>query len=486
MRKLDQLSPQNLWRYFEDICQIPRPSNKEEKIIRYLLNFAIEHQLEAKKDNAGNVVIKKPATPGMEKVKPVILQSHVDMVCEKNADTVHNFETDAIKPLINGDWVTAEGTTLGADNGMGMAAQLAILESSDIPHGPLECLFTVGEEAGLTGAFGLEPDFLDSGILINLDSEDEGELFIGCAGGRDTKAVFTYQPEEVPEGHFGIELGVKGLLGGHSGDDINKGRGNAIKILARFIQQASQSFDLRLAYFEGGNLRNAIPREAVAIITVPSKHKEHITVAYNIFRADIENELKITEPKLKLTLASAQLPSKVVDKPSQISFIDSLMACPHGVIAMSYRMPGMVETSSNLSSVKFNKDHQIIVETSQRSDLETGIDLACAMTASVFRLANAEVSHSNGYPGWTPNPDSEILKISKNVYEQLFKEKPIVRSIHAGLECGIILKKYPGMDMVSFGPTIKEVHSPDEKINIETVQKFWKYLLEVLKNIPEA
>ena len=402
MNKLDQLLPQNLWRYFEAICKIPRPSYKEEKIIQYLLNFAKEYQLETKKDQTGNLVIKKPATPGMEKVKPIVLQSHVDMVCEKNADTIHNFETDTIQPVIKGNWVTATGTTLGADNGIGIATQLAILAANDISHGPLECLFTVGEEVGLIGAFGLDPDLLDSRILINLDSEDEGEIFIGCAGGKDTEAVFNYQPEKVPEGHFGIELKVTGLMGGHSGDDINKGRANAIKLLARFIQQASQMFDLRLAHFEGGNLRNAIPREAGALITIPSKHKEHITVAYNIFRVDIENELKLTEPKMKLSLASAPLPLEVMDQSTQSRLIDSLMACPNGVIAMSYRMPGMVETSSNLASVKFNTDHQIIVETSQRSDLETGKDFACAMVASVFRLANAKVKHSNGYPAGLP------------------------------------------------------------------------------------
>jgi len=486
MRKLNKLSPQPVWDYFEDICQVPRPSKKEEQIIQFLLEFAEKHNLDAKTDEAGNVLISKPATPGKEKVKKVILQSHIDMVCEKNSDTEHDFEKDPIKAYVDGEWVTAEGTTLGADCGIGMAAAMAVLTAKDFEHGPIESLFTVDEETGLTGAFALQPGFLSGSILLNLDSEDEGELFIGCAGGVDTVATFNYQPEASPAGMFAVKLSVTGLLGGHSGDDIHKGRGNANKILNRFIWGATQKYGARLASFDGGNLRNAIAREAFGVILVPSDKKEQLTADFNVFRTAIQNELSVTEPNLKLDLESTEAPPTVMDEETQRRLLLALYACPHGVLEMSFRMPGMVETSTNLASVKFKEGNQIEITTSQRSDLNSGKEDAAAMVKSVFQLAGAEVRHSDGYPGWTPNPDSEIMDITRAAYSKLFTQEPIVRSIHAGLECGLFLEKYPSLDMISFGPTIRGAHSPDEKIEIETVTKFWDLLVEVLTKIPEA
>jgi dipeptidase D len=485
MRTLNTLSPQPVWDYFEDICQVPRPSKKEGQIIQFLLDFAAKHNLDAKTDEAGNVVISKPATPGKEKVKRVILQSHIDMVCEKNSDTEHDFEKDPIKAYVDGDWVTADGTTLGADCGIGMAAAMSVLTAKDFEHGPIESLFTVDEETGLTGASGLQPGFLNGSILLNLDSEDEGELFIGCAGGVDTVATFNYQPEASPAGMFAVKISVTGLLGGHSGDDIHKGRGNANKILNRFIWEATRKYGARLASFDGGNLRNAIAREAFAVILVPSDKKEQLTADFNVFRSTIQNELSITEPKLKLDLESTEAAPTVMDKETQEKLLKALYACPHGVLGMSFRMPGMVETSTNLASVKFKEGNKIEVTTSQRSDLNSGKEDAAAMVKAVFQLAGAEVQHSEGYPGWTPNPDSEIMDITRSAYHKLFNQEPIIRSIHAGLECGLFLEKYPSMDMISFGPTIRGAHSPDEKIEIETVNKFWDLLVEVLIKIPE-
>ena len=481
MEKLGSLSPNAVWGSFELICQVPRPSKQEGQIIAFLLNFASKNHLEAKQDQAGNVLIAKPAFNGFESKRTLVLQSHLDMVCEKNNDTVHNFNTDPIRPVIDGEWVTAEGTTLGADCGIGIAVQMAILASNELEHGPLECLFTVDEETGLTGAKALEPGFFSGKALVNLDSEDEGELFIGCAGGIDTVASLRFEPKEPPVGMFPIRLAVQGLLGGHSGDDINKNRGNAIKILNRFLWQLMGKIDFCLAGFDGGNLRNAIPREAWAEIMVPSSQKERITVLFNIFRSEIENEMSMNEPNLRMTLGTTDMPSIMVDSQSQKNLINSLYAAPHGVLAMSTRMPGLVETSTNLASVKFKPDNRIEITTSQRSDLESCKMDAAFMVESVFQMINADITHGDGYPGWTPNPSSELLDITRQAYLQLFGVDPIVRSIHAGLECGLFLEKFPGLDMISFGPTMKGVHSPDEKINIATVDKFWRLLLEVLK-----
>jgi dipeptidase D len=483
MKKLQDLSPQPLWNYFEDICQVPRPSKKEGKIIQFLLDFAQANNFKVRQDETGNLLISKPATSGRENDPPVILQSHVDMVCEKNNDTIHNFETDAIKPYIEEGWVRAEGTTLGADDGIGIAAQMAILTATDLSHGPVECLFTVDEETGLSGAFALQSGFLSGRTLLNLDSEDEGELFIGCAGGIDSIGTLEYIPETLPAGSYAVKLEVKGLLGGHSGDDINKNRGNAIKIMNRFLLDADRKFELRLSELNGGNLRNAIAREAFAVIVVPHSQKENLIVEWNVFTAEMEFEYERSEPKLILNHHSVELPEFVVDRDLQTRLLGLIAACPHGVLEMSSRMLGMVETSTNLASVKFKDQAQIVITTSQRSEIDSRKLMAAEMVESVIKLAGGKVDHSDGYPGWTPNPESKVAAITADSYRKLFGIEPLVKSIHAGLECGLFLEKYPELDMVSFGPTIKGAHSPDERINIETVDKFWRLLVKVLEDI---
>ncbi|MCW0481305.1 aminoacyl-histidine dipeptidase [Gaoshiqia sediminis] len=483
MRKLDKLQPQPIWNFFEDICQVPRPSKKEGKIRQFLLDYAAKNDLKAKTDEAGNLLICKPATPGRENTPTVVLQSHLDMVCEKNSDKSFDFDTDSIVPIIDGAWVKADGTTLGSDNGIGIAAQMAVLVATDLEHGPIECLFTVDEETGLSGAFALKSNFISGKILINLDSEDEGELFIGCAGGIDTLGELEVEKEKTPGNSFALKIMVRGLWGGHSGDDINKGRGNANKILARFLWTAIRKFGVRLADFNGGNLRNAIAREASAVVIVPHVQKEQLVAELNMYSADVEFEYERTEPNLVVDHSSTILPEKVLTQASQEKLLSMLYACPHGVLEMSTRMKDMVETSTNMASVKFINNNTVLVTTSQRSEIESRKYFASEMVRSVFELAGAEVKNSDGYPGWTPNPNSQILKIAVDSYKRLFGKSPKVRSIHAGLECGLFLEKYPELDMVSFGPTIRNAHSPDERIEIETVSKFWSHLTAVLKNI---
>lgn len=483
MKRLNNLTPQPLWDYFEDICQIPRPSKKEERMIDFMFEFAKKNGLAVKRDEIGNVLISKHATRGMENSPTVILQSHLDMVCEKNNDTVHDFDTDAIKPFIDDGWVRAEGTTLGSDDGIGIAAQMAVLSAKNLVHGPIECLFTVDEETGLSGAFALEPGFMSGKILLNLDSEDEGELFIGCAGGIDSVGTLVYTPVKVASNSFAVKLEIKGLLGGHSGDDINKNRGNANKILNRFLVFADKKFDLCISDFNGGNLRNAIAREASAVVTVPYSDKENLIVEWNVFASEMEFEFSNCEPKLMLAHKTVKVPEFVIDSKTQNSLLKLITACPHGVIEMSSRMSGMVETSTNLASVKFKGGNRILITTSQRSEIDSRKYMAAEMVEAVMNLANAEVVHSDGYPGWTPNPNSEISKITALSYNKLFGVDAVVKSIHAGLECGLFLEKYPELDMVSFGPTIRGAHSPDERINIETVDKFWKLLIDVLENV---
>jgi dipeptidase D len=483
MKQLAQLKPQPLFNYFEDICQVPRPSKKEEKIRKFLLDFASDNNLEAKTDEIGNVLILKPATPGYENAPGVILQTHMDMVCEKNSDKVFDFDNDPIETQIVDGWVKANGTTLGADCGIGIAAQMAVLTSKEIKHGVIECLITVDEETGLTGAFEIKPGFLSGSVLLNLDSEDEGEIFIGCAGGIDTLATFSYNTENVPANSTAIKISVAGLLGGHSGDDIHKNRGNANKILNRFLWNSSKKYELRISDFNGGNLRNAIAREAFAVISIPENQKENIIADFEKFTTDVQFETEKAEPGLKLTCENIKLPDFVIDKTTQQNLLNAVYACPHGVLEMSTRMEGMVETSTNLASVKFIGNNKIRVVTSQRSEVETRKYWAAEMAESVFQLADAEVIHSDGYPGWAPNPDSAIVKITVDSYKKLFGVVPIVRSIHAGLECGLFLEKYPELDMVSFGPTIRGAHSPDERLDIKTTDKFWKHLIDVLENI---
>lgn len=479
---MKDLEPKALWGYFAEICQIPRPSNKEEKIREYIRDFGAKHNLETAEDETGNIVIRKAATKGCEHIKPLILQCHVDMVCEKNNDVEHDFDKDPINYYIDGDWVKAHGTTLGADNGIGIATELAILAADDIEHGDLECLFTVGEETGLNGAFGLKEGFLKGKTLINLDSEDDWEIFVGCAGGIDTVARFEYERDDVPENSEAYRIEIKGLKGGHSGDDINKGLGNANKLLTRILWDLQNSFDINIATIDGGNLRNAIAREAYAIVVVPEENKFEVEDIVNQFEHKFKNELSIQEPNLQVLCTSVDMPESVIDPMTQYELLDALYACPHGVISMSYKMPGIVETSTNLASIKMKPNNIIEVTTSQRSDTDSLKQDIANMVGVVFELAGAEIEHGDGYPGWTPNPNSEILKSAVKAYEKIVGNEPIVCSIHAGLECGLFLEKYPDLDMISYGPTMKGVHSPDEKLSISSTQQYWKIILELIKN----
>ena len=481
--EMKNLKPVEVFKYFDEICQVPRPSKKEEKIIAYLRQFGESHQLDTLVDEAGNVLIKKPATLGMENRKTVVLQSHIDMVCEKNKDVEHDFDNDPIETFIDGEWLRAKGTTLGADNGIGMAAALAILASDSIQHGPIECLFTVDEETGLTGAFALQSGFMNGDVLLNLDSEDEGEIFIGCAGGCRTNATFTYQPVSVPEGYFYFSVELNGLTGGHSGDDINKGFANANKILNRFLLQTFKKYDLYLCEISGGNLHNAIPREARAVCAIPSKHKEDIRIDLNIFAAEVEAEYSVTEKNMRFVLQSTDPITTAIDKNTTLCLLQSIHAVANGVFMMSQDMPGLVETSSNLASVKMVGENEILIGSSQRSStLSSRKDMAETVQAT-FELAGAKVDVGDGYPGWKPNPQSPLLAVAIDSYKHLFGIEPKVKAIHAGLECGLFLEKYPSLDMISFGPTLRGVHSPDERMHIPSVERWWIHLLDVLKNV---
>lgn len=482
---IKELQPTAIWSYFYDITRIPRPSKKEEKILAYLLEFANHHQLETRQDKAGNIVITKPASPGKESLPTVILQSHVDMVCEKNSDVEHDFDSDPIETIIEGDWIKANGTTLGADNGIGVAAQLAILAASDLSHGKIEALFTVDEETGLTGANSLEKGFLTGDILINLDTEEEGEIYIGCAGGKGTKAYFSYKPKEAPKNRFWFKVTVKGLRGGHSGSDIDKNLGNANKILARFLYPLTRDkYGLVLSDIKGGNLHNAIAREAYAVVGVKEKYKEDIRVQLNTLLADVQNEYKEGDPGIDIQLESMVAPAKVIKKGTSKKLIRSLCACPHGVIGMSQDIPGLVETSTNLASIKMIDGNQIEVGSSQRSSVESQKQYVVQMVAALFELAGAKIVHNDGYPGWEPNPNSKILQHAQKVYRDLYNKEPEVKAIHAGLECGLFLEKYPHLDMISIGPDMTDVHSPDEKMKISSVAKFWDYLVKILEEVP--
>jgi dipeptidase D len=404
------------------------------------------------------------------------------MVCEKNSDVKFDFDTDAIQPYIDGEWVKAKGTTLGADDGIGIAAQLAILESTEIPHGPIECLFTIDEETGLTGAFGLKPDLLTGNILLNLDSEDEGQIFIGCAGGRDTVATFDLETEAVPEGYVAYQVSITGLKGGHSGDDIHKGLGNAVKLLNRFLWNCSEKYYARVSFMDAGNLRNAIAREGFAVLALESDKSADFEQFAKDFESGIKDELHTTEPLLKFTAVRCELPGTLLTPDAEYFLMNALYSCPHGVIEYSREIANFVETSTNLASVKFKED-KILVTTSQRSSVASAMKDVCDMVASVFYLAGADVEQSAGYPGWKPDPDSEILRLTVDSYKKLFNQDPQVLAIHAGLECGLIGAIYPGMDMVSFGPTIKGAHSPDERLEIKSAVKFWELLVDVLNRI---
>lgn len=484
MSDIKSLKPEPLWKHFYNLTQIPRPSKKEAKAVELVEQFGKELGLETIKDDVGNVIIKKPATPGNENKKTVILQGHLDMVPQKNTGTDFDFEKDPIQAYVDGEVVTAKGTTLGADNGIGVAAAMAVLESKEIEHGPVEALFTVDEETGMTGANALKPGILDGEILINMDSEDEGELYIGCAGGLETNATFHCKEENVPSNSKAFNIEVSGLKGGHSGLDIHLGRGNANKVLNRILWVANENLDMRIADIEAGSLRNAIPREATATITIEETHVGELKNFVEEVKEAVKNELSFVEPDINIELKETDIPSSVIDKTTQDNLIRAIYGCPHGVIRMSDAMEGLVETSTNLAVIK-KEGNQIRIQTLQRSSVDTAKEDLGNMIRSVFELAGAEVLHEGAYPGWKPNPDSPILKTMENVYKDNFGKEPKVTAIHAGLECGIISQAYPGLDMISFGPTINYPHSPDEEVNIETVQKFWDFLVYTLKNVPE-
>ena len=476
------LEPKLIWEIFDDITRVPRPSKREEKMGKFLVEFAKSHSLEYQCDAISNVVIRKAATAGYEERPTVILQAHTDMVCEKNSDKVFDFDNDAIQAYIDNGWVKADGTTLGADDGIGVAAALALLVDENIEHPAIEALFTVDEETGLTGAFNLGEGMVQGKYLINLDSEDEGEVFIGCAGGIDTLAYLPLTTEAAPSDHTYYKVVVSGLLGGHSGDDIEKGRANSNKLAARMAERAARLFGARLSYFNGGNLRNAIPREAYIIVGVPSATRDEFAADAKAFAAALCNEFAIVETGAKIEVSEVEAPVTILAETTQRNLLLALLSVPSGVLAMSAAMPGLVETSTNLASVKFEGD-KIVITTSQRSSVESAKEYAMLQAESAFVAAGCEVVHSDGYPGWAPNPHSTLLECTKAAYNKLFGTEPKVRAIHAGLECGLFLEKYPHLEMVSFGPTLRGVHSPDERLEIATVDKFWRLLIEVVKSI---
>ena len=479
---MKNLEPKLVWGIFDEITKVPRPSKHEEKIGKYLVDFAKSHNLEYQCDAIGNVVIRKGATAGYEDRPTVVLQAHTDMVCEKNSDKVFDFDNDAIQTYIDGEWVKADGTTLGADDGIGMAAALALLVDETVEHPAIEALFTVDEETGLTGAFNLGEGMVQGKYLINLDSEDEGEVFIGCAGGVDTLAYLPLVTKSAPKGYAYYKVVVNGLLGGHSGDDIDKGHANSNKWAARIAERATRLFGARLAQFDGGNLRNAIPREAYIVLGVPSDVAETFVADVKAYGEALRSEFALTEPNANVEILTAERPETVLDDETQRKLLLALISVPSGVLAMSAAMPGLVETSTNLASVKF-RDDEIVITTSQRSSVESAKKYAKLQVESAFVAVGCEVVHSDGYPGWAPNPHSTLLECTKEAYKKLFGTEPKVRAIHAGLECGLFLEKYPHLEMVSFGPTLRGVHSPDERLEIATVDKFWKLLVEVVATI---
>lgn len=479
---ISELEPKLLWENFYKLTQIPRPSKKEQKAAKWIYDFGISLGLETLQDETGNVLIRKPASPGMEKAKTVTLQGHIDMVPQKNAGVAHDFEKDAIQAYVDGDWVTAKDTTLGADNGIGVAASLAVLQSDNLKHGPLEVLVTIDEETGMTGAFGLKEGWLKGDILLNLDSEDEGELYVGCAGGVDVNASFENIQVPVSEGDLAFKLAVTGLKGGHSGLDIAIGRANANKLLFRFLKEAVEGLEVRLASVEGGSLRNAIPREAFALVTIPADLKEDLIQFVAEYEGIFKNEFGAVEPNLSFTCESADLPETVMAEMVQDDLINAVEGCFNGVFRMSQEMPGVVETSSNLAVVKSN-EKEIIVCNLTRSFVDSMKNAVVSSLESVLSLAGAKVEVSGAYPGWKPNPESQILTVMKDVYHKNWGVVPEIKAIHAGLECGIIGAAYPEMDMISFGPTIRFPHSPDEKVNIPSVNEFWKWLVLTLEAV---
>ena len=475
--EIKNLAPELVWNIFDQITKVPRPSKKEEKIRQWLVDFAKQHNIEYHLDATGNILMRKPATPGYEDHQTIVMQGHIDMVCEKNSNVDHDFENDPIETIIDGDWVKANGTTLGADNGVGVALSLACLIDDSFQHGPLEALFTYDEETGMTGANAIEEGFMTGKVLINLDSETEGQIFIGCAGGMDTVGLFHYTPAPAPKDLYYAKVKVSGLLGGHSGGDIHLEHANANKVLARFLTTQP---DAVLAAIHGGNLRNAIAREAEAVIGIPYSSKDNVVAELNQFAAIIEGEVGDIEKGMKLTIETVDTPETVIEKEVADRLIKALIVCPHGVQGMSRSMPGLVETSTNMASVKMIEPGVIKVETSQRSSVESEKRAIAQAVATTFSLAGAEVKQGSGYPGWKPNTNSPIMKVCADTYRDLYGKEPEILAIHAGLETGLFLTKYPYLDMVSIGPTMEGVHSPDERLYIPSVGTFYAYLKEVL------
>ncbi len=479
-----ELKPARVFEQFAKINQIPRPSKHEEEMIAYLKKFGEERGLETLVDETGNVLIRKPATKGYEDRATTILQSHMDMVCDKLVDVDFDFHKDAIQTYVEGDWMHAKGTTLGADDGIGDAIELAILDSDDIEHGPIECVFTRDEETGLTGAFGMKSGFMTGSYLINLDSEDEGQMFVSCAGGINTSAAFAFDREEAPEGYFFMEASLKGLNGGHSGDDIEKKRANAIKVLARFLYNEQEKTDLRLAQWNSGKMHNAIPRDGKIVFAVPADKKEEVKADWNNFQKDVEDEFHVTDARMEWAMGSTD-GQTVMPKAVSRNLILAIQAVDNGVLTMCQdeALAWMVETSSNIASVQ-SGENDVKIVSSQRSNVMSNLKNMANTVKAVFQLAGAEVKQNDGYPAWKMNPQSKLVEITVEAYKKLFGKDPIVKGIHAGLECGLFSEKYPNLDMVSFGPTLRNVHTPDECLLIPTVQMVWDHLLEILKNIP--
>lgn len=481
---LSTLTPQPVWNWFSQLCSIPHPSKHEEAIAQYIVDWATKKGLNVVRDAVGNVIIKKPATSGYESRKGVIMQAHLDMVPQKNNDKQHDFTTDPIKPYIDGDWVTADGTTLGADNGIGLCATLAVLDDNTVEHGPLEALFTVDEEAGMTGAFGVEPGYLDGDILLNTDSEDEGEVYMGCAGGVDANARFEIEFDQAPTGHTPLSLVIEGLKGGHSGVDINIGRGNANKLLTRVLFELASKHDIRLISIDGGSLRNALPREASAEILVPANNVEQFKTDVQAWSKTFKQELSATEPDLEIFVDPSDEVSQVFSLDFQTRLLAALYAAPHGVFRMSDEIEGIVETSNNVGVVK-TRQKEVYVQCLIRSLMDSRRLDAQNTIGSIFSLAGATVDFTGAYPGWKPDTSSQIMGVIRDTYHELFGETPKIMVIHAGLECGLFKDAYPNWDMASYGPTIRFPHSPDEKVLIDTVERFWQLTLAILKNIPE-
>ena len=479
-----ELKPKAVFEQFARINNIPRPSKREEKMIDYLRQWGASHHLETIVDETGNVLIRKAATPGYEGRPTVILQSHMDMVCDKLVDLEFDFDRDAIQTYVDGEWLRAKGTTLGADDGIGCAMELAVLEADDIEHGPIECVFTRDEETGLTGAEGMKPGFMTGQYLINLDSEDEGEMFVSCAGGRTTTATFAISREQPSKGLFFLRGQLKGLTGGHSGDDINKKRANAIKLLARFLYQTMNRYaGVRLAQFHSGKLHNAIPRDGSFVIGVPNDVKENVKADWNVFAAQVQDEYHVTDTQMEWTMESADA-EPVIGADAACRFVLALQAVDNGIYAICQDpdLGGMVETSSNIASVH-TAESEITALASQRSNVMSALDNMCATIAATFQLAGAQVRHSDGYPAWKMRAESHLRDTVVACYRELFGKDPVVRGIHAGLECGLFSERYPDLDMISFGPTLRGVHSPDECLHIPTVQMVWDHLLLVLRRL---